>query len=299
MENISRRNALAGLGVVMLSGCGGGSDGSPTSSAPSAPPPPPPPPPTPPPPPPPPPVGSFGTLGVTGALTYATVGHSYRGVGSGWDFILEAGSYSADPGEVIRYSPAEGLVLAVRDIGEGPMVADDRFGNIDDAGNRTSARFTVIGGEIWLYPAYVEATKLQYTGLANFASRPYDDQYKPFTMISFAYGIGVSPGAAPSTGAREYVVPRSTEGKLRVDFAAKTVTGVIRGYGDRDFDWLLDKVALSDDRTQFMGNLVNPATNAVGSIEGHLNGPTGEEMMLQVRFDQDSSLSLIFGVRNA
>ncbi len=298
MKKISRRKTLAGLGIVFLAGCGGGDTGrggSPTTSA--SPPPPPAPPPPPPPPLPPPPIGSFGTLGATSAVAYATLGYSMRGRNAGWDFIAEQGSYSMNPGQTLRYTASEGLVFAVPNFGEGALVPIEGTGGVNEAGQRTSAGFKVLGGEISLYSLSLEKTVLKYVMSAYFTSEPYGGQDKLYTIVNFAYGIGTQPGAAPSGGKSDYLIGSSLEPKLQVDFAAKTVTGVLRDYRNPRVDWNLDQVTLSDDRTRFKGNLVDPNTQIVRTIDGYLLGPTGEEMMLRYLFDNESSVFLRFGLR--
>jgi len=241
-------------------------------------------------------VGSFGRLGVTSATTYATLAYSYRGVLSGWDFILEKGSYSTDPGQMFRFSPSEGLVFSVPQYGEGVLVGDDASGSVDENGNRISANFKVLGGDLYLKVASVEDKRLQYTGTANFYSRE-TYEFKPFTQVTMSYGVGTSPGAAPSTGTHLYLVSRAVDKQLRVDFSARTVTGAITDFSSPTVPWKLDQVALSDDRTRFKGKIVHPATGIAGTIEGRFNGPTGEELMMVVTFDREEWTSQIHGIR--
>ena len=285
MHKLTRRTALASVGIAMLAGCGGS---NPTPIPTPSPAPTPPPTPTPSPTPTPlPPIGSFGTLGVTTAASYAVLGHSVRGAGTGWDFAPVRSSLTLDPGISVRFVPPSGLVLAIPGYGEGEMVPDEAAGGGVIQGERASAAFKALGGVLWVYRVYRGATQpFKYLLEAYFTSAPDTARPDPYLLATFVYGLSTPVNDLPAVGVSSYIAYAASERALTVDFDARTVTGSLDFHNNGLRTYQLADGVLSEDRTHFTGRLVPTDNTPEGQIDGLFMGPTGVEIAMRVAFLQ-------------
>lgn len=301
MTGISRRETLAGAGLVLLAGCGGGDSAGSATSVGSAPAPTPTPTPTPPAPPPPPPpateVGAFGTLGLNTSQVFATLGNGQRGKGSGWDFIPEPGSVTTRPGHTMRFAAPASLLFSVPGLGEGQLVPRDNSGGFLN-GIRTSADFNVLGGIVTLSRAIVVERLLNYVMLGYFVSAPSANQSQSNLLVEFGYGLRTPANALPSSGTAEYRTTSEAGLSIRANYSDRTVTGTVPFYvnGPTQASELRD-VAISADGTGFSGRLIPPDGSAEGTIEGFFMGPAGEELLAQTTLRSGQSITLFVGVR--
>lgn len=300
MIRMTRRETLAGAGLILLAGCGGGGSTSPPISLGQAPAPSPTPTPTatPTPPPPLPAVGSFGTLGATTSQTFATLGSSQRGKGSGWDFILEEGSLTSQPGHTIRFAAPSSLLLMVPAIGEGELVPRDNSGSLVN-GERAVAYFNVLGGILTLSRPIVAEQLQKYVMQGYFASAPNANSTETDLILEFAYGIPTPPNVLPTSGAADYQLTfNDNRFTFRADYGARTVTGGIPFFvnGPSQITELRD-VTISADGTRFSGRLIPPDGSAEGTLQGLFMGPRGEEFLAQAVLKSGQSIVLFSGTR--
>ncbi len=296
MVHLTRRDALAGAGMVLLAGCGGGDSSAPppTSSGPTpAPTPTPTPTPTPPPD-----LGSFGTLGALTSQTFATLGYSERGRGSGWDFIPESGSLTSQPGHGMRFEAPSRLLLNVPTVGEGELVPRDNRGGFI-GGERIDGTFNVLGGICQLVRHFVADSLQKYVMQGYFVSAPEANQSQANLMLTFAYGIATAPGALPTTGAGDYATSYSEKGlAFRADYSARLVTGTIPYYGNGPaLTSLLKDVSISADGASFSGRLLPPDGSPEGTIQGLFMGPAGEEFIALTVLKSGQAISIFSGTR--
>ena len=294
MRRITRRETLAGAGLALLAGCGGGGgSSSPPISLGQAPAPAPTPTPIPTPPPPPPNVGSFGSLSATTSLAYATLGHSQRGMGDGWDFVPEVGTLTTQPGHAIRFAAPSSLLLMVPGLGEGELAPRDNSGSFLN-GERASASFNVLGGILTLARPVVVERLQQYVMRGYFTSAPVSGKY---LILEFEYGLPTPPNALRTLGA-DYQMNTEKGFTLRADYGAKTVTGTIPFFvnGPSLASQFRD-VTISNDGTSFSGRLIPPDGSAEGTVQGLFVGPTGEEFLAQAVLKSGQSIALFSGAR--
>lgn len=301
MRRITRRETLAGVGLVLLAGCGGGGTQNPPTGSGQAPTPSPTPTPTPSPTPSPTPlpnVGSFGTLGATASQVFATLGHSQLGKGSGWDFVADSSTFNVQPGHAIRLAAPSSLLLMVPGLGEGALVTRNNSGSFFN-GERIEAYFDVLGGFLFLSKPIVEGRLQQYVMQAYFVSSPEAYPNASNLILQFGYGIAAPPNALPSSGQAEYQSTFSeTEFAFRADFGAKVISGTMPFFvnGPTQSSELRD-VTISADGTGFSGRLIPPDGSAEGTIQGLFMGPNGEEFLAQTILKSGQSVTLFSGIR--
>ena len=291
MEKWSRRDALVGMSVVVLAGCGGdsGSNPPPTGGSPT-------PTPTPTPTPSPLPIGDFATLGQTSALTFASVGYSVRGRYSGWDFIVEEGSYNSDPGQTIRLETPQNVILAIPGFGEDVLVAVPSS-ELFEGNRRIRVVYEHLEGWIDINVPLVGDRYMQYARGGYWYSAPWEAQAQAFTLLFMAYGVATV--SMPTTGRFSYTKSWGEQPMLEVDFGARTVSGTISKYGPSPVpEWSLTDVTISPDGAGFEGKLTAPgAATSQGNIKGIFVGPNAEEFIAQLDYGTAESLTLIYGKR--
>lgn len=289
MRRITRRETLAGVGLVLLAGCGGGGTQNPPTGSGQAPTPSPTPMPN---------VGSFGTLGATASQVFATLGYSQLGKGSGWDFVADSGTFNVQPGHAIRLAAPSTLLLMVPGLGEGALVSRSNSGAFFN-GERSSAIFDVLGGILDLGKPIVVGRLQQYVMQAYFVSAPEAYPNASNLILQFGYGIAAPPNALPSSGQAEYQSTFSeTAFAFRADFGAKIISGTLPFYvnGPTQSSELRD-VRISADGTSFSGRLIPPDGSAEGSIQGLFMGPNGEEFLAQAVLQSGQYVTLFSGNR--
>lgn len=300
MIRISRRDTLAGAGLILLMGCGGGGGSSPPTGSGPTPMPTPTPTPSPTPSAPPPDIGSFGTLGVTTSQSFATLGNSQQGNGSGWDFVGVPGSLSAQPGHAIRFAAPSSLLLMIPGFGEGELVPRGSSDVIFN-GELIAAYFDVLNGMLTLSRPVVADRLQRYVMQGYFVSDPEAGSTEANLIVAFSYGIPTPPNALPTSGSAQYQTT-FTESRFSfsADYSSNGITGAVPFYvnGPALVSEFRD-VIISEDGTGFSGRLIPPDGSAEGTVQGRFMGPTGEEFIAQAVIRAGQSILLFSGSRTS